>query len=318
MTLDNTTGNVHPWINRCKDRMCPYCGNARSQKVASQLFNALVHMKDPRMMVLTMRSSDTPLPQQLAHLRNSLAKLRRMPWWKEHVTGGVYTMEITINDSSGLWHPHLHILYDGKYMPQKGLRHRWHLVTGDSDIVWLAKVTDNIGAARELAKYVGKPQKVSQLSLAQIREYASASSGQRMVASFGNLHGVRLHDQDKNPPLPDDVYRVQLSRIVYLATRNHDTPGTLAKLIATRWHQFRSYIHGCLPNLAATQDQAEKLRHVRGIVTGHAPPECGSKRTDLQTSMLDNELRAAFRQFKYEDELGTYSNDGMPCILTTA
>ena len=161
--IDPSNETVRTWLSRCGHRLCPFCSNARSAATTQDLTELMLEHHADRMIILTIRSHDLPLDLQVACLLNAFKRLRHRATWKRHVAGGVYILEITRNTETGLWHPHLHILYHGSYYPHAEISKQWREITHGSHVVWVKKVTDVEGAARELAKYIGKPQRISSL-----------------------------------------------------------------------------------------------------------------------------------------------------------
>jgi len=304
--VDRTQGKVAPWLARCRHRLCPLCGRRRSRQVSSQILDLLNLMAEPRIIVLTVKSASTPLADQLRDLRLWFAKLRRQPFWKAAVAGGVYTIEITRNEETGLWHPHVNIIFDGRYLPQKLLQFHWHQITGHSEIVWIQQVYDRPNAANEIAKYVGKVQHVSQLPPTAIREYASATSGMRFVQTFGNTWNKRVKDQDVEPPIPRDEYSVTLAHIMHVAACGHAAALHLAITIADRFPSYSSYIYHQMPQLQPEPTRVEAQLAALARLRGVAAPVRAGPRPPPDHDKLDMHLFAAFNRFRLEAEAGVY------------
>lgn len=300
--IDPDQGKVRPWIRRCKHRLCPFCGRARSSYVAGQLTEVMQQMKRPRMLVLTVRSREEPLRVQLHDLRRWLRALRRSKDWRARVRGGAYTVEVTLNERTGLWHPHLHVVYDGEYFPFKLLQRLWHDVTGGSEVVWVQAVHQVAGAARELAKYIGKIQQLDRLDGKQIREYAQAVRGARMVQAFGNSYGVDVKDEDPLPEKPASEYSVTLPRIVFLAANGAATPQRLLLLIADRWPVFASYIWHLAPMLEPEESRHRRQARLLANIEGRAPPKAALRDRKRDVEKIDARMFLAFTAFRQEDE----------------
>src|SRR5690606_7248566 len=101
-------------------------------------------------------STDNPLAGELERLKACFRELRRGKPWKQHVQGGVAVVECTFNAKTQKWHPHLHIVFDGKYWAQPAIATEWERVTGDSKIVDVRFVRSKDQAAGYIAKYVSK------------------------------------------------------------------------------------------------------------------------------------------------------------------
>jgi len=279
--IDPAAGKVTEYVHRCKSRLCPFCARFRSAHVADQMQALVDVMTHPRHLVLTVHSRPAPLTEQLADLRNWFAKFRRTPFWRKNVSTGVYTIEVTKNSDTGLWHPHLHILFDGKYLPFKVIQQLWHEITAGSEIVWIEEVYNRQGAVRELCKYIGKPAKSKAWTHADIREYALAIRGTRMVQTFGKRPPKPIVDEDPNTPAEPDRWHVSVSRLVYLA--GHDDPLATAALplIAARWPHLGRYIYSIHPQLEPDQSRADRrLAAMAAIERGWAPPRYPTKPPD--------------------------------------
>jgi len=294
---------VSTYLNRCKHKLCPFCARARSAKVADDLLAILTRMQHPRTIILTVASTDTGLSEQLRILRRSFAKLRRTRDWKSRVNGGAYAMEVTYNPDTKQWHPHLHLIVDGSYFPVKLLQRLWHQITGGSKIVWIQDVHDKPGIARELAKYIGKPQRISTLPHNRICEYAAAVNGSRMVQTFGASFGVKATDADLENPEPAEQYTASLPRIVHLAAHGAPDAQRLLPLIADKWPLFASYIWHRVPQLAPNET---KLRRTAALLAldNSPPPPAGAYNDNLVASAArEKHLLRAFEAYHRRDEL---------------
>jgi len=306
--IDPALGKVKPWINRCRHRLCPFCAKSRSAHVAHQLHAVLTKMTRPRLIVLTVKSNENNLTEQLANLRTWFRKLRHTPAWKKAVTGGAYTLEITRNEETGAWHPHVHIIYDGEYLPVKLLQFLWHKITGGSSIVWISEVQDREGAARELAKYIGKPQRVATFPDRQLIEYAYAVNGSRMLQTFGNSYGLTVEDKDPGQADAPDTYHVNLSRLAFLAKRGAATPTRLLYFIAERWPLFAPYIYHQHPQLKPDPTPAEAQARLASVLHGHPPPKTRAQPTHDDQEMLDAKIFLAFTRYRQEDQQGYFAH----------
>lgn len=304
--VDPRVGKVRPWVCRCRDRMCPFCSRARASHVTGQLRDAMEKMKRPRMLVLTVRSMHGDLGSQLRSLRKWFRRLRSAAFWQKHVRGGVYTVEITRNEDTGLWHPHLHVVYDGEYMPQKGLRFVWHRITQGSEVVWIKDVSDRQGAAVELAKYISKPARVAKWGTSAIREYSAGVSATRMVQSFGSCYSQGVADVDPGEPDSPESYAVSLQRVVWLARCGVKSAQRLALLLADRWPVFAGYVFHELPQLRPERTQAEKVGAVMRMLSGRGPP-AGGKDPAAKDEVADVKIFLAFAAVREGETDGEYA-----------
>lgn len=178
--------------SKCKDRFCVPCGVERSRTIAANVIDRL-GPQPVRAMTLTIGGVHLPLRERLNHLDKSFAALRRTAFWRKYVTGGVAFLEIKWSVATDRWHPHLHILIEGKYIPKRELSIQWHHVTGDSFIVRLSLVNNREAAVRETTKYASKPINNTYLRLPdRLNEAVEALFGRRMCTTFGRWRGVAL------------------------------------------------------------------------------------------------------------------------------
>lgn len=134
---------------RCKRWRCPKCGPAKADELAKRIASTQAQ----RFLTLTARPSDYPSAKaQLDAMRGSWRSLwkqirRRRP---NDARGYVVIVELHKNNR-----PHLHILLDCGYLPQRWLSARWNELTG-SPIVDIRAIRSEKGIARYLAKYLVK------------------------------------------------------------------------------------------------------------------------------------------------------------------
>lgn len=277
--LEREDGSVGCNPCRCRDRLCPTCATRRGREAATRLAAACRAMDAARFLTLTAPPSPRTLAEQLQGLRLALRAIRRTTAWKTHVTGGCYSVEITRHPVSGAWHPHLHLVIDGRYFPHAEVKEAWRLALRNSGGVWnpadeeplivhIEHVHSRHAVARYIAAYISKPAAVTEWPDAAILEYADAVHGVRLVSTFGHLHGLRLDPRDPNEP------RQQTCALIGL--------DTLA-------HAYRSEA----PHAAeAVELLAIVLPHVASLVTGKRPPprEDRPPPTDEQHRALATEL----------------------------
>lgn len=183
----------------CHDRFCVPCANERARRIAA---NVIEHIGSTRtrLVTLTVREGADGLAPALDHLLNSFRALRKLPWWSTRVTGGVGFVELKWNEYPGRWHPHLHLLVHGKYLPHKELSAHWHRVTGGSFIVHVTTAGGADAIARYAAKYASKPLNPSfSHDDDRLDEAIVALKGRRLCTTFGGWRHVLLVE-----PLSED------------------------------------------------------------------------------------------------------------------
>lgn len=187
-------GQYRVAANQCRDRFCLPCAKQRGRTIANSI---LTHLQDRqfRFITLTIRTQGLSLRDSIKKLYQSFSKLKTRAPWKGAVAGGVAICEIKYANDRRRWHPHLHILAEGGYMPQRSLSAAWHKCTGDSFICDIRLGADATAAARYVTKYVAKPLSSDVLrSVVALPEAVRALKGRRLCLTFGTWKGVQLTD----------------------------------------------------------------------------------------------------------------------------
>jgi Replication protein len=179
--------------NYCHDRFCTPCATARSHTIATNLRDHL-NEQGYRLITLTLRGNNSPLADQLDRLYASFTRLRRRKLWQACISGGAAFLELTWSGASRQWHPHLHVIAQGSYIPQNLLRDTWKDITGDSFIVDVRYINDLGQTTRYVAKYAAKPHAPSYLHRPDLLDEAIiALGGRRLCLTFGSWRGFQLN-----------------------------------------------------------------------------------------------------------------------------
>lgn len=187
----------------CRNRHCQPCAAAKAGVMASNLRRKL---NGPprgryRFTTLTLKHNTRPLAEQLARLMTSWTKLRKSKLFKTQF-GGAWFLEVKIGEDD-LWHPHLHIISEGFFLPLQELTALWLKITGDSTGVDVRGVRDKDRVSYELTKYVAKstsrdvwedPERAV--------EWICAARGVRSCGTFGIWRRFKLTE---TPPPPKDL-----------------------------------------------------------------------------------------------------------------
>jgi hypothetical protein len=146
-----------------------------------------------RFITLTLRSDHEPLAKLLNHLYDSFKALRKLPLWRKSQTGGVAFLEIKWNTKTNRWHPHFHVLTQGRYIDQAKLSTAWRTVTGDSWVCDVRAVKEESHALHYCTKYASKPFDRELLhNEDRLDEAIKALQGRRMILTFGKWKGLRV------------------------------------------------------------------------------------------------------------------------------
>lgn len=201
---------IHAWVLRdaadpthlrvagsyCHDRWCVACANERSRRIASAI---TAHLADrrARFITLTLRHSDDPLADQLDRLLKSFARLRTRAFWRSCVTGGVACVELKWIQGSREWHPHIHCIVEGNFIPRRELSKTWHSITGDSFITDVRSARSTADVADYVAKYASKPFTRSLAADSEaLLEAIQSLHHRRLVILFGSWSNVDLDGPD--------------------------------------------------------------------------------------------------------------------------
>lgn len=171
--------------NKCRDRFCDPCGREKRNLVAQNVARNLP--SNPlRFLTLTIKSTDHDLSTCITKLLSSWSKLRNRAVIRRCIHGGLYFLEITLNEETQQWHPHLHALLQGSYLPIDVVRKHWWSITKDSficDIRWIKSPGHAVGY---ITKYASKsiPSKVAR-NPDKLNEAMIALAGLRTFNTFG-------------------------------------------------------------------------------------------------------------------------------------
>lgn len=196
------TGEVRVASNACHLRWCPVCAEARKNYIGHAVAEWIETLKYPKLMTLTLKHHDVPLLTQVHDLYRYFKQLRKRKDFKDIVVGGVWFFQIKLSKTDSNWHPHIHCVVDGKYMPRTLLRRMWIEITIDSMIVDIKSVKDPAGCALEVARYAAKPGPLKDLDLEHAVELVTTLHGQRICGTWGvgksvSLRPSKFTDKDK-------------------------------------------------------------------------------------------------------------------------
>lgn len=178
--------------DHCRDRFCRPCARFRGQTIANNVANYLQN-REYRFLTVTIKTTDLSLKEGVDKLYRCFALLRRSKLWMDKVLGGCAVCEVKPKDGGVGWHPHLHAIIEGKYLPLKPLRKLWLAITGDSFIIDVAYGKNPDAAARYLSKYITKPfDDGTTRTPHRLHEAIIALTGRRLATTFGCWRGLRL------------------------------------------------------------------------------------------------------------------------------
>lgn len=183
--------------NHCRDRFCIPCAAARGRLVSNALMDLLGN-EPARFITLTVRHHDAPLTEQIDRLYKCYKRLRQRKLWTRHVYAAAATLEVKRSKDEKHWHPHLHVLAKGRYVPHADLKAEWHQITGDSYIVDIRMIKQREKAVSYLTKYVSKPgvHQYDRDPEAMI-EAMQSLKGRRMILLTGDWRNLKVPPPDQ-------------------------------------------------------------------------------------------------------------------------
>lgn len=185
---------------KCNQRWCPMCQKTKRWIIQSSVKAWAAKQPHLKFLTFTLKSTADSVEDQVSHLYKSFIKLRRTAFFKNKVRGGVWFFQITVNNSTGLWHPHIHVLVDSDYIPKRILKNAWLKITLDSHIIDIRKVSSPEKAAEYVARYATIPADLLTCTIAQGAALIIGLKGRRMCGCFGSARGLALRPRTSDEP----------------------------------------------------------------------------------------------------------------------
>lgn len=193
------TGQVRVLSSACRLRWCSLCSDARRGYITHQVANWIQKTKYPKFLTVTLKHSNAPLAHQVDCLYSFFRKFRRAKFVRESAIGGIWFFQIKRSKKSGQWHPHIHCVVEGAYMPQRKLSRLWNQITNGSKVVDIRPVRDVMKGAAEVARYASTPADLETTSPTDYVELFKSLHGRRSCGTWGTAKKVSLRQ-----PVADD------------------------------------------------------------------------------------------------------------------
>ena len=143
-------------------------------------------------MTFTLCHTPTPLDEQIDILYDSFKKLRRLKMFKKATKTGVWFFQIVRSKIDKNWHPHLHVITGGAYIPHRELSREWNRITGHSFIVDIRAIKDPDIAADYVARYAAKTCNPANFDLDDLNIINDAIKKHRVCGSWGSAKKAKL------------------------------------------------------------------------------------------------------------------------------
>ena len=166
----------------------------------------------------------------------SFRRLRQQLIWKKNVIRAKGIFEVTWNEERGQWHPHLHILAEGRYIDTHQLSHAWEAASNGSTIVHLRPVDDAASGIRYVCKYLGKAPDLSKATdpIDRLAEYYSATRSRKLILHCGRWPDIDEPEETaEDPDDPQDWVIVGRVNAVYMKAKGGNPDAV--KLIKNLW-----------------------------------------------------------------------------------
>lgn len=172
----------------CGNRFCPTCSVARRSRTLKRL-RAIIQKISPRPPFSTKHLTLTVPNSRYAdkgasHIVTCFRKLRQRQFWKRHVVGGAYALDIT--GRPGNWHVHIHAIIEARFTPWRKLLSEWKRVAKASG-VYIQEVPPH-AVLSHLTTYITKVDipEAHQLII------SDALKDHRLFQTFGTWHNIKV------------------------------------------------------------------------------------------------------------------------------
>lgn len=227
---------------RCKHRLCPRCNRSRLLRIRERLEQITATFDACRMLTLTLKHSNAPLADQIRHLRDSFGRLRRRKCLAGMITGGVYSIEIVFNNATNQWHPHLHAIIDGTFIPHAVLKREWIACSDGSSIVDIRAAINRSVVLGYILKYVSKGIDASKFPTAALAEYVPAVNALRLVGTFGHAHGWATETSQRPRWTSETHYVAHYDVVMDSAIGGDDAAAQAISIIAAQHQGAREFM----------------------------------------------------------------------------
>lgn len=250
--------------NFCRDRLCPLCTWRRSLKIYGQISRVMNVLESDGFvfLFLTLTIRNRPggdLPDAVQTLYDGWRQLyHENAVFKRQVQGTFRSLEVTRNDKTGEYHPHLHVIlavrpsyFDGEnYLTKAKWRAMWRkcaVLDYDPQVdirrikpkMGLGGTPDLSGAVAEVSKYAVKSGDYLHGDMdemvAYVSDYLLALAGRRLCGFTGVFGKVRralnLDDVEEGDLVRVDGGGIR-DDVAYMIVRYHWRAGVYVREIA--------------------------------------------------------------------------------------
>lgn len=186
------SGEVRVAANSCHLRWCPVCSDSRRAYLSRSVSEWVDQQSHPKFLTLTIKHSNAPLSFQIDNLYRFFRLLRKRRDFDKSVPGGFWFFQIKKSKNSQQWHPHLHCLISGRYIPHSRLVSMWKDITFNSTVIDIRPIRDPAKASNDAARYAACPGSLSGLPFDDALELVESMHGRRICGTWGTARSVSL------------------------------------------------------------------------------------------------------------------------------
>lgn len=312
--------------------LCPFCAAVRASKSSQRYQERVDHVLaqnkrlKPVFITLTVKNG-SDLSERMSHLKKAFKTLvdRRRDSLKKKrgycefskLDGAVFSYELTRNEKTKEWHPHIHMFaLANEWIDRDALINEWFSVTGDSTVVDVRRVKKDkeLGYGKAFAEVFKYCLKFSDLSLGDTWEGFKGLRGQRLTAAFGSLYGVKIPEGAEDEQLTRDdlpylelLYRFKNNAGYDLASTRHVEPDSVTTEDGLHGATTLERAHGGTDagSAARTIDSGAARRR------RNRPPTDASELTeDVATAIADKAIQ------RLSEHIASYGNESkIPMLL---
>lgn len=185
-------------LDTCRNRWCQPCQKERGRVITANLMTQ-IDDSPVRFLTLTLRSHHESLETLLARLYKAFKAIRLAPIWKDRIVGGCAFLEIKRAKNNTHWHPHFHILIQGRFVPKIPLAAAWLVATGDSHVIDIREVKTRREVFRYVVKYSTKTTSPTlHHDRVHLKEAIQTLQSRRTIIPFGSWRKMKLLRPPKN------------------------------------------------------------------------------------------------------------------------
>ncbi len=183
--------------NNCRERWCPICARGLSKFRERSVGNWISDIGNCKFLTLTLKHSAEDLQTQIKNLYYYFRQFRKTISFKYHVQGGIWFFQIKRSKKTGEWHPHLHCVIDSCWWSKVDISNLWREITGDSFIIDIRIIRDELETAEYVARYSSRPCMLKQYSLPDQLEIIEALFRRRLCGTWGTGRTCTLANKMK-------------------------------------------------------------------------------------------------------------------------